>query len=380
MISSAFDPFMGIYVQKEDQIMREAIERIISEEVWSVDDDERNKVLTSSTDLFFYIKESMKLCTTLSKSLTFFEIYKVYKKHLSTYCKALTNKVPRVGAILSEKDEKTLCLVINTTEYCAKTVLGLTETIKKLIDPKFIDQIDMKDEQVQFEQTNSQALNSLLTCLNNKVETAFAQMAKMNWASWDSVGDQSDYVNQIANFVGQSVPIYNNWLTNPSHFRYFCSEFVGLVVPSLISYLYKCKKISEVGAQQLMLDFTAIKSILENLPNVGKKEPGPPNQRQARLVNKHMGKSDHILKVILSPFVTLAETFRALIPDGTDSDLQKIMDIKGLSRTEQKVVMENFHNSNKESAPQSKAATNFRKLFTDVTAALNFGKDEDTND
>jgi hypothetical protein len=67
---------------------------------------------------------------------------------------------------------------------------------------------------------------ALVSALENKLELALTQMIKMPWGSWESVGDQSDYVNQISTYISQSVPMYNTCLANPAHFRFFCDSFV----------------------------------------------------------------------------------------------------------------------------------------------------------
>jgi hypothetical protein len=74
---------------------------------------------------------------------------------------------------------------------------------------------------------SSSSTKALVTVLENKMEhAALSSMTKMPWGSWESVGDQSDYVNQISTYINQSVPLYSYWLSNPSHFRFFCDSFV----------------------------------------------------------------------------------------------------------------------------------------------------------
>ena len=60
IISSSFNDYMGIYISEEDSLMRQKLDSIMTEETWEVDDDARNKVLRSSTELIFYFKKSMK--------------------------------------------------------------------------------------------------------------------------------------------------------------------------------------------------------------------------------------------------------------------------------------------------------------------------------
>lgn len=122
---------------------------------------------------------------------------------------------------------------------------------------------------------------------------------------------QSPYVNQISNYISQTVPMYGSWLKDV-HFRFFCDSFVGYMclsqwsmcflyssihsssfIPRLIENIYKCRQISEVGAcssflsflvglsttisaagaEQLLLDMTSIKTILADLPALAGGDP-----------------------------------------------------------------------------------------------------------
>ena len=48
-------------------------------------------------------------------------------------------------------------------------------------------------------------------------------------------------------------------LTFSPLYRFFCDSFVGQLIPTLLSSIFKCRTISEVGAEQLLLDMTSIK-------------------------------------------------------------------------------------------------------------------------
>jgi hypothetical protein len=50
------------------------------------------------------------------------------------------------------KDEKAVCLIANTAEYCSNTVTGLAATFKKHVMPEFQEKISLDDEKVEFEQ------------------------------------------------------------------------------------------------------------------------------------------------------------------------------------------------------------------------------------
>ena len=81
-----------------------------------------------------------------------------------------------------------------------------------------------------------------------------------------------------------------------------------------------------------MLDLKGIESILSQLPNIGKLPGGPAvPARFIRHVQKEMAKTEHILKVILTTTAqTVVDTYKALVPDGNESDFQRILELKVL--------------------------------------------------
>jgi hypothetical protein len=128
-----------------------------------------------------------------------------------------------------------------------------------------------------------------------------------------------------------------------------------------------------------MLDFTAIKSLLLELPNITRggvsSTPIPSRftfilkrfltkgNRYTKIVQTNMAKAESILKVILTPQATLVETYKALIADGNEADFQKIVDLKGLTRSEQKALLEVF---TQQTGAQSAAGTKtIRSMLSD---------------
>eukprot|EP01114_Cavostelium_apophysatum_P021812 TRINITY_DN7705_c0_g1_i1.p1 TRINITY_DN7705_c0_g1~~TRINITY_DN7705_c0_g1_i1.p1 ORF type:complete len:856 (+),score=183.73 TRINITY_DN7705_c0_g1_i1:75-2642(+) len=363
IISSAFDMYMDLYISKEDQSMKATVQKLVSEETWIVDDDEQNKVLNSSTDLIIYFRTCMKACSSLTKNKAFFDTYGLFKKYMREYANALVARLPSSDAKLSDKDEKTLSLIVNTAQYLGENLLGMRDAIKERINERYKDQIDFASEQNEMDTVIHKSLKAIVQGLATKVEPALVQMSKMPWGSWESVNDQSDYVNQLSIYLQQSVPIYCNWLVDPGHFRFvldsFCKESF---IPLLISYVYKCRRMSEVGAQQLMLDFTAIKSILLDLPNMGKMQASTPSRQYIKIIQKGMSRAELILKLIgATPQNTLVDTYKAMIANGSESDFQKILDLRGVNRTDQKQLMDTYNQNTDRVAPSGKSIKNLLK-------------------
>jgi hypothetical protein len=111
------------------------LEKIVQEESWDVEDGSQNNVLSSSTQLFSNIKKSLKRCNTLSKNQTLFNLFKVFQRVLKAYATKLFFKLPKGGTGIvaaatgmdgqikvSERDERVICYIVNSAEYCHKTV------------------------------------------------------------------------------------------------------------------------------------------------------------------------------------------------------------------------------------------------------------------
>ena len=56
---------------------------------------------------------------------------------------------------------------------------------------------------------------------------------------------------------------------HPLYVRFFCDKFVASFVPRLIGNIYRCRRIGEVGAQQMQLDVGTLKQTLLDLPTLG---------------------------------------------------------------------------------------------------------------
>lgn len=117
IISSCFDPYMDLYIAQEDRNMKEMLEHLISEETWTVPEDEQNKVinffcvsivsntskvLSSSTDVIYYFNEARKRCSKLTRGQPFFDLFGLFKKYLAYYASVLAYRLPAYVLYLHE--------------------------------------------------------------------------------------------------------------------------------------------------------------------------------------------------------------------------------------------------------------------------------------
>lgn len=351
IISSCFEPHLIIYVELEEKTLMENLEKLVQEETWEAEEGSQTNILSSSTQVFLMIKRSLKRCSALTKNQTLFNLFKVFQRILRAYAGKLSAKLPKgmTGIVAtatgtdqiktSDKDERVICYIVNTAEYCHETAEQLAENISKIIDAQFAEKVDMSEEQDEFSAVITRALMTLVHGLETKLEIELAAMTRVPWAALESVGDQSGYVNGISTILSSSVPVLGG-LLSPVYFQFFLDKLAASLAPRFHLNIYKCKHISETGAQQMLLDTHAVKTILLEVPSIGGQNAASPGY--TKFVGREMGKAEALLKVILSPMESVADTYRALLPEGTAADFQRILDLKGLKKVEQQNLLDDF--------------------------------------
>ena len=110
--------------------------------------------------------------------------------------------------------------------------------------------------------TANAALSGLVSSL---CDGALYKMTQFQWSKVTSVGDSSAYVGELTRVLRRAFSIVRRRL-DETPFRSFCDKFVRAFVPRYVEAVYRCKKIGEMGAQQLLLDVTAVKAVLLSLP------------------------------------------------------------------------------------------------------------------
>ncbi|KAG5549626.1 hypothetical protein RHGRI_014809 [Rhododendron griersonianum] len=300
IISSCFEPHMVVYVELEEKTLMENLEKLVQEETWDIEEGTQTNILSSSMQVFQRVLKAYatKLFTRLPKGGT-------------GIVAAATGMDGQIKT--SDRDERLICYIINTAEYCHKTAGELAENVSKIIDPQLVDAVDMSEVQDEFSAVITKALVTLVHGLETKFDAEMAAMTRIPWATLESVGDQSAYINSINTILTSSIPVLGR-LLSPIYFQFFLDK--------------------------MLLDTQAIKTILLDIPPLGRQTSGASNY--SKFVSREMSKAEALLKVILSPIDSVADTYRALLPEGTPSEFQRILELKGLKRADQQSILDDF--------------------------------------
>jgi hypothetical protein len=377
--SSAFDDYLAPYIELEEQSMDEQL--VASLDDRAVDARGELPVFTSSTNLFVYIKGSITRCTALTKGRAFFLLYQAFQEALQKYATVLSGKLPpavsggpsvvgglNIAGVYGKQDstpasnatyrippggETTVSNVISTCEYCADTVEALEDLIRDTIDEDYQARIDMTDQQEAFHDVIAKSVRVLVSGLQYRIDGAIKEMSNINWSSFDMVGEESTYVRSIHEEVEPFVTSIRE-LIPTSYFRSFCDKFAMAFTDGYYDALIRLKRISEQGAQQLLLDVYNIKTLLMKLPVlergssiVSPKKPGAAGSTIApamytKMVTKQFRRIETLLKLVSTPNELLIDVFKVQWVGGSALDLQSVMTLKGMNRPAQAAMLEKF--------------------------------------
>ncbi|CAM9322492.1 unnamed protein product [Hapterophycus canaliculatus] len=350
MLSGVFEPFMGPYIAFERRNLDDLIKaaaRTVGPSDHDIDRDRKLPVFSTSVNIFVYIKNSIQRCTKFTTGQTFFDLHHEYKSCLRSYANLLQAKLPTsqgpagLQQHLVDDGEVAVCYVVNTAEYCADILPQLEDMIKAKMGASFAEKVDLTEEQEPYYNVITQAVRVLVSGLETRVEPAFRAMSAINWGSCEMVGEESHYVRSIHDAFQSFVPNIRSLLST-LYFRNFCDKMVTSFLPSFLSLILRQRRVNEMGTQQLLLDVYNLKTLMLKVPSLGLDplQSTPIPATYTKYVTKHMSKIEMVLKLVGTPHAMLVERFQIMWPDGSASDLQAIMTLKGMRKADQQVILE----------------------------------------
>uniref|UniRef100_A0A4W3IJ25 Vacuolar protein sorting-associated protein 53 homolog n=1 Tax=Callorhinchus milii TaxID=7868 RepID=A0A4W3IJ25_CALMI len=323
IISKCFEPHLYVYIESQDRNLNELIDRFVADFKAQgppkPNTEEGGAVLPSCADLFVYYKKCMVQCSQLSTGEPMIAL---------TSSLNINNNHNKDDHHPSQWLEQSPCK---------------QET---WVDVNLVERINLTGEMDTFSTVISNSIQLLVQDLDAACDPALTAMSKMPWQNVEHVGDQSPYVTSIILHVKQNVPtIRDNLASTRKYFTQFCIKFVNSFIPKFINHLFKCKPISMVGAEQLLLDTHSLKTVLLDLPSIGSHVIRKAPASYTKIVVKGMTRAEMILKVVMAPHeasVVFVDNYIKLLADCSTDTFQKILDMKGLKRSEQSSMLELF--------------------------------------
>lgn len=320
-------------------------------------------VIPSSTELFHFYRLTLAQCAKLSKESSLLELSTTFAKYLDQYGQQV------LYYFLSEKpgtqgpSVEDAVLILNTADYCYHTCNQLEEKIKSRIDEDLREKVDLQSQADAFMGIASATVRVLVRKVEIACEPSWREMRNTPWSKLESVGDQSTYVAELLRHVKDKSAEILKCLHKQQYARAFCDNLVDQMATSYIANIVQSKPISEVGAEQMLLDSYVLKKGFTELP-VLNEEPGtaPPALYVAsftffraranthcsfvKRANQSMSKIDPLLKTLQvrpSPPEALVQAYLIHIADKSDTNFRKILDLKGIRKADQSTLMDLFN-------------------------------------
>ncbi|XP_050438250.1 vacuolar protein sorting-associated protein 53 homolog [Adelges cooleyi] len=391
LISDCFQPFLFIYIDSVDKNLSELMERFVNDIKITLAkeniDDQTASVLPNCADLFLFYKKSLVQCTELSNHNPMLALASVFQKYLKEYAsKILESNLPKISHTptslttnvsnmtkdlikdlqllpsgMSDANVKNvnctpqelakICCVLTTADYCMETTQQLEDKLKEKIDPSLIGKISMTNEQEVFQNIIFLSIKLLVQHLEVDLEPALNNMVKVSWQNITAVGDQSEYVSLMTTHLKAVIPVVRNYLSSSrKYFTKFCITFANSFIPKFIKHLYKCKPLSNIGAEQLLLDTHSLKTVLLDLPSMNLDDNRKAPASYTKVVVKGMTKAEMILKLVMAPtmkhYTSFVDQYLKLLPESDMTEFQKILEMKGLKAAERNELLNLFRPRN----------------------------------
>ncbi|KAK8121649.1 hypothetical protein PG984_010319 [Apiospora sp. TS-2023a] len=346
-VSVAFEPYLSLWVDSQDKTLASMIPRYKAQPLLPEDEEfSPQAVISSAIELFHFYKVTLSQCAKLSTSERLLDLTRTFAKYLDEYAQqVLLGVLQRNGP--SGASVHDVIMVLNTADFWHTNSEQLEDSIKKRIDPEFTSKVDLSSQADSFLGVASAAVGDLVNKVEQECEVAWREMKNTNWSKMESVGDQSSYVGEVVRQVNTKTEEILAVVVKPQYARAFADNLVEHLSTTYISNIVQCRPVSEVGAEQMLLDKYVLTKAFENLLSYHNpsSEAHVPPAGFVKRVNAAMTRIDPLLKTLQvrpSPPEGLVQAYLIHIADRSDTNFKKILELKGVRKQDHGHLLELF--------------------------------------
>ncbi|KAL1892490.1 Vacuolar protein sorting-associated protein 53 [Sporothrix stenoceras] len=370
-ISTAFEPYLSLWVDSQDRSLAALMPRYRSQALVAPDEEfTPESIAPSALDLFHVYKVTLSQCAKLSTGERLLDLSRIFAKYLDEYAQQvllhflhLPTQANQTATTAHQQQQQHAALlaaavaaplndiivVMNTADFWNKNATQLEESIRKRIDPEFAERVDLSSQADAFLGVASNAVQALVRKVEADCEPAWREMRNTNWSRMEGVSDHSSYVSELIKIVDERAKAILGVVAKPQYARAFCDHLVEYLATAFLTNVIQCRPVSEVAAEQMLLDkYTFTKSFENLLTNFHPPSAGTHSAASAsfaKRVNTTMGRVDPLLKTLQvqpSPPEGLVQAYLIHVADRSDTNFRKILDIKGVRKQDQPHLLELF--------------------------------------
>ncbi|KAK9465282.1 Vps53-like protein [Lipomyces arxii] len=322
-ISAAFEPYLGLWVESQDRKLSALIKQysnqmLIPPSGADEDDDKQDQqVLPTSADLFLMYRQILAQSAKISTGNQLLGLSRTFSQYLQQYADKVLS--PHVSEkVTTEQDVRVACLIISTASYCHTTTDQLEQRISGVIDDEFKAQIDFEPEKNKFLAVANAAVQSLVRKVETECKVAWREMVNTNWAKMQSVGDQSAYATELVKVMESNVRLVEKYLHKDVYVRSYCDHITDATVTTFLNNIAKCRPLTEICTEQLLLDCYVLKKSMLRLPVLALPPDVSPPTTYINVVNRITAPLERVLKAQLTGQVAeLPDNLRQYLPSSS---------------------------------------------------------------
>ncbi|KAK7205852.1 putative GARP complex subunit Vps53 [Myxozyma melibiosi] len=300
-ISEVFEPYLGLWVESQDRKLSALVSQYSNQMIVppSADDDSPQQVLPSSVDLFLSYRKLLAQSAKISTGVQLLNLAKIFAKYLQQYAdRALSAHVQERAA--TENDVQLACLIMSTANYCHTTADQLEQRIQDVIDEEYKSQVNFDREKDAFMTVTNNAVQSLVRKVEAESKNAWREMLNTNWGKLHSVGDQSAYVTELIKIIESNVRLVIKHSPKEMFVRSFCDRVLEMTVSTFLPNIARCKPLTELVSEQLLLDCYVLKKSFSRLPVIDAPPDVQASASYLNLVARVMSRLESVLKAVLT--------------------------------------------------------------------------------
>ncbi|KTW29282.1 hypothetical protein T552_01237 [Pneumocystis carinii B80] len=343
-IKNTFNSYLYIFIQFHENALSNMIQ---SFKKLNMENEIKNNpqlmVTSSSTELFLFYRQTLAQYEKLSNEHLLIDFSYLFARWLIIYAETIL--LPAMDG-KQATNINICCLILNTSDYCYKTTMQLEKLIKGKVSDNFREKIGFDKEKEMFLNIAGISIKNLVKIIETSLSGSFKDMMKIDWSQLKNIVDQSAYVTSMTSVLKNMSEKIMEKISIEKFIRIFCDKMVESFLDNFMFYITRCRPISEVGAEQMILDLYSIKMALLKLPIITNEKNTQAHISYTKFVNKEVSKIETILKVLLTQINSSEEfvkNYLVLIGDKNISNFLKILELKGLRKQEQNQLLEIFN-------------------------------------
>ncbi|SBS81747.1 vacuolar protein sorting-associated protein 53, putative (VPS53) [Plasmodium malariae] len=247
---------------------------------------EKHTVYKSAYKIFYLYKSYVNMILLFSNCQTLYDFVMFFKTLLLKYSEELnTRTIKEIKEENKIQNFKLLSILINTSYYVEQTINEANENIIKDIDPIFMEKISLKDEEKLFLNIKTNCIKVIISYIQKKINNIISNNSIVNIYDINHLQEKSSYILEMENFLHKYF-IFFKKIFNDTYLTYLFEKTTTLIIQQFHHTIFSFKFMTNITAQQLLLDCYEIQKVLLKIPlEASSKKKGPNDEKNRTAIN-----------------------------------------------------------------------------------------------